>query len=162
MNKTVLIIGAIGIVVFGAVLFFFQFTQQTPQEEMVEEMGEMMEESENGMMPEEHSMMGEHTIVFSGNAYSPREITIKKGDTITFRNEGEREMWPASAIHPSHRAYPGSGIEKCETAEKDNIFDACKGLISGAEWSFAFNEVGEWFFHDHLMPEENGKITVQE
>ncbi len=154
--------GAVGIVVLGAAYFFFQSSQQSPQEEMTEEMEEMMDEPENEMMPEEHSMMGEHTIVFSGSAYTPREITIKKGDKVTFRNESSREMWPASAMHPSHAVYPGSGRQKCETEEKDKIFDACQGMASGREWSFVFDQAGEWFYHDHLMPEANGKITVQE
>lgn len=147
MNKNILIIGTVGIVALGAAYFFSQSSQESPQEEM---------------MPEEHSMMGEHTIVFSGTAYSPREITIKKGDKVTFRNDSEREMWPASAMHPSHAVYPGSSIGKCDTEEEDQIFDACRRIASGTEWSFVFDQVGAWFYHDHLMPEANGKITVQE
>ena len=42
-----------------------------------------------------------------------------------------------------------------------DIFDACVGLKQGEEWSFVFEEPGEWFYHDHLRPDMFGKIMVQ-
>mgnify|MGYP001615106971 CR=1 FL=1 len=160
MSKIVLIVGVV-VVVLGAAYFFMQSSTDQGQpaveetgEEMVEEMGEMMEEG--------HSMMAEHTVVYSAAGYSPKELTIKKGEKVTFRNESARETWPASAMHPSHTAYPGSSIQKCESEEMTSIFDACMGLQKGEEWSFVFDESGEWFYHDHKMPDMFGKIIVQE
>lgn len=142
----------------GALLFFQSSQEQEDadmmDEGMIEEMGEMMEDE----MP----MMGEHVVMYSDSGYSPNELAIKKGDTVTFRNESARETWPASAMHPSHTAYPGSSIQKCETEEMTGIFDACMGLKQGEEWSFMFGEQGEWFYHDHLRPDMFGKIMVQE
>lgn len=159
MNKTHLIIGSVVVIAVAAGAVWYSKQIQDISEEAMEE--EMMGEEE-GMMEEDHSTMREHTIVFVGTAYSPREITIRKGDRIVFRNDSERQMWPASAMHPSHTAYPGSNIQKCETQERDSIFDACQGIDSGESWSFVFDHAGEWFFHDHLMPQANGKIIVQE
>jgi plastocyanin len=36
------------------------------------------------------------------------------------------------------------------------------GLKQGEEWSFVFDESGEWFYHDHLRSDMFGKIMVQE
>ena len=165
-NKFILIGGAIVLGV-GALLFFQSSQEQEESdmmdegmiEEMEEEMGEMMPVMGEEMVDE---MMAEHTVVYSDEGYNPKELTIKKGDTVTFRNESSRETWPASAMHPSHNAYPGSGIQKCETEERTSIFDACMGLKQGEEWSFVFGEAGEWFYHDHNMADMFGKIIVQE
>ncbi len=169
MSKNILIMGAVGIVVLGGIYFFFQSSQQPPQpsssetsasrgEEMMgEEMEEMMEDD---MMNNSSGI--NHVVAYSDSGYAPKELTIKKGDKVTFRNESARETWPASAMHPSHTGYPGSSIGKCNTPEENQIFDACRGLKQGEEWSFVFGEQGEWFYHDHLRPDMFGKIMVQE
>ncbi|MDP1689285.1 MAG: hypothetical protein Q8L47_04125 [bacterium] len=104
----------------------------------------------------------EFKITFLADAYSPKELTIKKGDTVTWVNNGDRKTWPASAVHPSHKNYPGSGIEKCNTSAEATIFDACRGIEIGKSYSFSFNEVGSWGYHDHLQASVFGKITVTE
>ena len=167
-NKFILIGGAIVLGV-GALLFFQSSQEQEESdmmdegmiEEMEEEMGEMMPVMGEEMVDE---MMAEHTVVYSDEGYNPKELTIKKGDTVTFRNESSRETWPASAMHPSHTSYPGSAYAKCfdGTSDKSKLFDACRGLTQGEEWSFVFGEAGEWFYHDHNMADMFGKIIVQE
>lgn len=101
-------------------------------------------------------------ITFAGDAFSPNELTIKKGDTVDWVNSGDRAIWPASAIHPTHSVYPGSGIEKCGTALQRTLFDACTEVLTGGTWSFQFSEIGEWRYHDHLRSSVFGKITVAE
>ena len=100
-------------------------------------------------------------IKITDNGFEPKEIEITKGTKVIWINESNRPSWPASDIHPTHRLYPGSGIEKCGTPEQDKIFDACKGLAQGESWSFTFNEIGEWGYHDHLNPIWTGKIIVK-
>ncbi|MEK6824273.1 MAG: hypothetical protein AABY02_00300, partial [Nanoarchaeota archaeon] len=63
--------------------------------------------------------------------------------------------------HPSHKNYPGSDIAKCGTSEASTIFDACKGLAQGESYSFTFNEVGSWNYHDHLNPNLRGTVIVE-
>ena len=102
------------------------------------------------------------TIEISSNGFSISALSISKGDTITFVNiDKNAKHWPASDWHPSHSLYPGSGIEKCQTEEKNLVFDSCKGLSYNEEWSFTFNEAGSWAFHDHFYPEFKGIITVE-
>ncbi len=98
-----------------------------------------------------------HTIEMIPSGYEPKTLTIKASDTVTFVNKGVEQNWPASAFHPTHTAYPGSGIEKCGSGEE--IFDAC-GHVSNS-WSFTFNEKGEWKYHNHLNPGQFGSIKVE-
>ncbi|MEM5828182.1 MAG: cell wall-binding repeat-containing protein [Candidatus Aenigmatarchaeota archaeon] len=101
-------------------------------------------------------------IVITDSGFQPEKLVVKKGTRVIFINQASREVWPASDYHPTHRLYPGSGIEKCGTPEEKNIFDACRGLKPGESWSFVFNEVGTWTYHDHLAPRFKGTIIVTE
>jgi plastocyanin len=103
----------------------------------------------------------EHTVEMTSSGFSPNAITISKGDTVTFVNADGGSYWPASAIHPTHTVYPGSNINKCATDERSKIFDACENIKQGESWSFTFNEVGEWNYHDHNNPSRTGTIVVQ-
>lgn len=103
----------------------------------------------------------EHKIIYSNNAFEPSTLVIKKGDKVTFYNISGDFVWPASALHPTHKNYPGSGIEKCGTAEQGKIFDACHKIPPGEDWSFVFNEVGSWAYHNHLQASENGVVIVE-
>ena len=102
-----------------------------------------------------------HTAEITSSGFSPKDITIKAGDKVVWVNRDSEEHWPASAMHPTHKVYPGSDIEKCGTAEEDNIFDACKGLSSGESYEFIFNEKGKWNYHDHLDTSSFGSVTVE-
>ena len=100
-------------------------------------------------------------VEMSSNGFSPTEIRIKVGDTVKFTNVGTQQYWPASAMHPSHTVYPGSSISKCNTAEASTIFDACRAYGPGETYSFKFNEIGSWKYHDHRNPSAFGTIIVE-
>ena len=103
-----------------------------------------------------------NVIEITSSGFTPSTLTISKGDTVTWINKDTEEHWPASALHPTHTVYPGSDIKKCGTAEQGNIFDACDpGLAPGESFSFTFNEVGTWSYHDHLIGGLFGKIIVE-
>lgn len=102
-----------------------------------------------------------HTIEMTTTGFKPRSLTIKAGDTVVFENKDRNRHWPASAVHPTHTVYPGSSINKCGTSEEENIFDACKGMERGEEYSFAFIEKGTWNYHDHLNSALTGEIVVE-
>lgn len=103
----------------------------------------------------------EHQIIYSNGAFAPASLVIKKGDKVTFYNVSGDFFWPASALHPTHKSYPGSDIDKCDTIEADKIFDACRQVSPGEDWSFIFTEVGSWPYHNHLRASENGVIIVE-
>ena len=100
-------------------------------------------------------------ITYGANGFSPSPVTINVGDTVTWKNESSIDIWPASAMHPTHTVYPGSDIQKCNTSAEAGIFDACRGIKPGASWSFVFTQKGSWNYHNHLNPRNFGKIIVQ-
>ena len=86
-------------------------------------------------------------ISFSGTAFSPSKLTIKNGDIIIFKNNSDKNFWPASGPHPQHTNYPE--------------FDPKKGIAAGGKFEFKFTKAGTWGFHDHLTPSAFGSITVE-
>lgn len=117
--------------------------------------------SQNTNLPQQEVMGSEVVITYTDQGFSPASVTVKKGDAVVWKNESAKDMWPASALHPTHAVYPGSGIQKCNTAEQPNIFDACMPITPGNSWSFRFLEQGSWKFHDHLFPTRFGTINVE-
>ncbi len=110
---------------------------------------------------EEAIPLGAGMIAYTDGGFSPSPLTVKAGETVTFKNESGREVWPASATHPTHTVYPGSDIEKCDSAAPGEMFDACGPVMPGESWSFTFSEVGEWAYHDHLSTSYFGKVVVE-
>lgn len=45
-------------------------------------------------------------VTYTDSGFSPNNLTIKNGQTVTFKNEGPGDMWVASAPHPTHTDYP--------------------------------------------------------
>ncbi len=101
-----------------------------------------------------------HTIEITSDGFNPSSLDINVGDKVIFVNMDSEEHWPASAMHPTHKSYPGSNINKCGTDEAGEIFDACHGLEEGESYEFVFMESGEWGYHDHLIVSRYGKIVV--
>ena len=83
----------------------------------------------------------------NGN-FSPSEVKIKKGGTVTWVNKSQNPVWPASNPHPIHTDYPG--------------FDASRGLANGESYSFTFDKAGSWGYHNHLNPGMRGEVKVVE
>lgn len=102
------------------------------------------------------------SVSYTKDGFSPSTITVKKGTEVSFSNESGKDFWPASAMHPTHTVYPGSSITKCGTADASKIFDTCTGVKSGGSWSFVFNEVGSWKYHNHLNASHFGTVIVTE
>jgi len=88
----------------------------------------------------------EHFIELRDDGFHPDELSITVGDVVTFTTTREKEFWPASDLHPTHRTYPE--------------FDPRKPISANESWSFTFEELGNWRFHDHLSSNFRGTIIV--
>jgi plastocyanin len=163
MTKILIGVGAVALLGAGA-FFFMQGVNQSTQEEIDKMEEEAMTQEEDGITEENGDVMEQGIVVYTDNGYSPSEITIKKGETVVFRNESSRVMWPATDIHPSHTLYPGSDIQKCFDGQSDIsvLFDACGEIQPEEEWSFTFEESGTWKYHDHKRSSDTGTVTVEE
>ncbi len=88
------------------------------------------------------------TITRTASGYEPKEVTIKKGQVVLFKNESGEYHWPASDLHPTHAIY--------------SEFDPLKPVAEGDEWAFQFDQVGTWKYHDHIRANKVGMVTVTE
>ena len=89
----------------------------------------------------------ENVVTYTDSGFSPSTLTVKAGDTVVFKNESSSAFWPASAVHPTHELYPE--------------FDAKAAISLGSTYSFTFNRVGTWKYHNHLNASHTGTIVVE-
>lgn len=88
------------------------------------------------------------TVTMEPGKFVPDTLTIRRGDRVTFVNRDTEPRWPASNLHPTHGIYPE--------------FDPQESVPPGGSWSFVFDQVGEWKYHDHNIPSLRGIIRVVE
>lgn len=100
-------------------------------------------------------------ISYDENGFSPSTLTIKAGETVTFKNNGTRSMWPATAMHPAHRGYSGTSLSEHCPDTANVTFDACRSYLPGESWPFTFQKVGTWPYHDHVNGGFYGKVVVE-
>lgn len=86
-------------------------------------------------------------VSIEGFAFSPKEITIKKGTKVTWMNKDAAAHQIASNPHPLHTSLPEL---------------ASPVLARGESYSFTFQKTGTIGYHCHLHPSMQGKITVIE
>ena len=78
------------------------------------------------------------TVTYGPNGFSPSNITIAKGDTVTFTAApGANQIWVASAPHPAHTGYDGTDRATHCAADYTGAkpFDQCS---AGNTFSFTF------------------------
>lgn len=99
-------------------------------------------------MEDEDAIMEEIIISYTDSGFDPANVSVKAGTTVTFKNESSGVMWIASAIHPTHQLLPE--------------FNQLEEVSNGGEYSFVFDGVGTWKFHNHRSPSITGAVTVTE
>ena len=87
-------------------------------------------------------------VSYTDSGYSPKQITVKKGTAVTFKNDSSIGMWTASGVHPTHQLLPG--------------FDELKSVAKGGTYTYTFAKVGTWQYHNHLKPTDVGVVVVTE
>ncbi len=167
MNKIIIAVIVILVVVISG-YFLFKSGYQ-PTSSVSQPLNEQVNSQEISQPPveqtpdETQNTETGNIITYTDSGYSPNTITIKNGQTVIFKNQSSKSMWPASAMHPTHRLYDGTSIEEhCSgTRVTSSSFDACSGVQPGNSWSFRFNKTGSWKYHDHLSPTNFGAIIVE-
>src|SRR3989344_2061174 len=156
------------VVVLGGAYWWWQgnATSVVPESEIIDESDATTNGTNNGAMMEDGSVAEttsgspmSATVSYSGASFMPAKITIKKGGTITWTNTGDTSMWVASAQHPSHIVYDGTNLQEHCASGANDAFDQCKG---GDSYSFTFEKVGTWNYHDHLHASVFGSVEVVE
>lgn len=85
-------------------------------------------------------------VVLTDAGFEPRYVRITQGTQVVFTTTRANQFWPASDPHPSHSIYPE--------------FDPKEPIMPDSSWSFIFDKVGEWGYHDHLRSYFTGTIYV--
>lgn len=160
-NRGVLVIAIIVVIVAIGFFVFMDKNDDTSKgstmkdsEAMMKDEGESMKKDGEALAPsgvdemmEKGDAMMVSSVKYTNAGFAPAALEIKAGETVTFVNESETNMWVASAIHPTHELLPA--------------FDQKTGTPKGSVYSFTFNNPGVWKFHDHLNPGAKGSVTVK-
>lgn len=96
--------------------------------------GAMMEEKEENM------------VTISSSGFSPKDITIKAGEAVTWTNSDSADHAVNSAPHPTHTIYPSLNLNTIKSGEKKSL---------------TFPDAGTYKYHDHLNPTLFGSVTVE-
>ena len=95
-------------------------------------------------------------ITYDGGKFVPEEVTIIEGGTVRFVNQSDIGMWIASDNHPMHDRYPIKSSSDCGGSS----FDQCASVSTGKSWSFTFERVGTWGFHNDERARDTGSVKV--
>lgn len=95
----------------------------------------------------QESSFPSQVVRMNAEGFFPESVRIKKGQSVTWLNEGGQPHWPASDLHPTHGIYPE--------------FDPQEPITPGESWTFTFTKLGVWRYHDHLRPILRGIIEVR-
>lgn len=102
------------------------------------------------------------TVLYTDEGFVPSSVTVPAGTKVTFVNQSTKDMWVASAMHPSHSVYSGTTLSEHCPDTAGTAFDACKNTVQGATYTFTFGKVGAWKYHNHLDASKFGTIVVTE
>lgn len=86
-------------------------------------------------------------VTYTAQGFKPATTTVVEGQTVEFINKSNNYFWPASNDHPSHKVY--------------SDFDSNKPVIPGQTYSFTFEKIGTWNYHNHLNPTQVGAVIVK-
>lgn len=92
--------------------------------------------------------VGQTTVTYTDAGFTPKIVTVKKRTTATFVNQSRAGMWVASDVHPTHQLLPG--------------LDQGKSVGRGGTYEYTFIKVGTWKYHNHVAPQDSGKVVVIE
>lgn len=89
----------------------------------------------------------QNAVTITSAGFSPQEITVKVGESVTWLNAGSEDHQVNSAPHPTHTAYqPLNTVGLLKSADKKSL---------------TFPTAGTYKYHDHLNPSLFGSVTVQ-
>ena len=153
MNKNALIVLAVIVVVVVGLLVLFRGKDNNSKgiPQTSTPAAQKANNNTGKINPEEtlsdSSKQSSSIVTYTDSGFSPSSLTIKNGQTVTFKNESSGDMWVASAPHPTHTDYPE--------------FDAKKSYSKGESYSLIFTRIGTWRYHNHMKPSNFGSVTVE-
>lgn len=150
-KKYLSIVIIVAALIIGFNIWYLTRSPKAPQKETITQTKE-----ETGAQTKEGNKQFEaNAVSYTDNGFVPSSLKIKPKETVTFKNDSSLPLWVASGSHPSHTQYPITG--GCIAS----AFDSCKNIKQGEAWSFKFDIVGDWKYHNHLNSADEGTVIVE-
>lgn len=105
---------------------------------------------------------GPASVIYSADGFSPKNVTVKKGVAVMWTNVSAGGLQVAADNHPAHAGYDGTARTTHCVEGAPTSFDQCVTGAAGSQWSFTFNKVGVWSYHNHVNAIFGGTVTVTE
>lgn len=87
------------------------------------------------------------SVMYTTDGFSPKTISIKAGQTVTFVNNSDLDMWVASDPHPTHSGLQG--------------FDERASVGASGKYTYTFTKAGTFGYHNHVDTSKKGTVIVQ-
>lgn len=158
MNKNITLIIAVIVIVVVAVAAYMMMQ---PANQQPTDNNQNNEQPTNGENPAGSIEPTELEVIYTDTGYSPKELKVKVGDTVTFSNTSTGTVWTASAMHPNHTVYAGTSLQEHCQDPNNKAFDQCKAEGTGTNWTFTFDKAGTWRYHNHAQAAHFGSIIVE-
>lgn len=159
MNKIIVALVIIVIVIFGG-YFLINNGNQLAENGQSLNSGQPVVPGNDTIQPVSEKMVT-HEVIYTDTGYSPKELTIKIGDTVVWKNQSSHGMWIGSALHPSHFIYSGTSLDEHCPDPNNTSFDQCTSSGPSTSWSFKFDKKGTWRYHNHVSASDFGTVIVQ-
>src|SRR3989337_2554587 len=85
-------------------------------------------------------------ITYTDSGFSSAQISVKVGDTVTFKNDSTKNIQVNSAGHPSHTQFPELNVGSIAAGESKTV---------------TFTTAGTKKYHNHLNPSQTGPMVVE-
>ena len=142
MSKNVWIAVAVVVLVAGGWLLTRPQTAPAPTPAVVSTPQPTESSATEGAMMEK----SKNIVTISSSGFSPKDITIKAGEAVTWTNSDTADHNVNSAPHPTHTIYSPLNLDT---------------IKPGEEKSLTFPRTGTYKYHDHLNPSLFGSVTVE-
>ncbi len=164
MKKIIITIVIIVVLVGG--YFLLKGTAQAPVSEAINQQPILPTQSSetqptNTLVKPAVTQSVKNEVIYTNSGYLPSKLTIKVGETVTWKNESSSGLWTGSAMHPTHVIYSGTSLDEHCPDTKNVAFDECKSSQPGESWSFKFNKKGTWRYHNHVQASDFGSVIVE-
>jgi plastocyanin len=179
-SKTVLVIGAI-IILIALGVIFLPNQAQTPEDQAQPEQQTQDQTQESTTSPQGQNEPRESTggtttdaaqtdteaeetggvaatVQHSADGFAPETVTVQVGETVRFESS-TGDMWVGVDEHPTHTQYDGSTTQQHCPNTNNTTFDQCE---TGTTYEFTFDKAGEWDYHNHVQASQTGTIVVEE
>lgn len=147
MKPKAVIIGLVLVVALGAggYVIFHKSGYKAPSSDTQNQTGQTQTQNDTSNQ-NQGTQNAADTITYSDNGFSPAQLNVSAGTTVTVKNTTSGDVEMDSDPHPVH------------TDDTDlNV-----GLVAaGQSKTFTVTKKGTFGYHNHLDPSQQAKITIE-